>query len=238
MRIFDIFFPQRAKCIFCNDENDKFGICDNCYESLPWIIGNTCEKCGGHVVADEKICDQCKDYNHVFKINYSIFDYDDVIAKKIIEFKQSRYKHIGEVFADIVLDFYEKLNLKVDIVIPVPIHENRYRDRGFNQSQILASKIDDVYSGLVDNNVLKRIKDTPHQTGLSRNNRQENLNKAFEVIDKKKIKGKKILLIDDIYTTGSTLDECTTTLLKAGAKSVVSLCLARGIVYKDENKNG
>ena len=63
---------------------------------------------------------------------------------------------LHEVFADIVLDFYEKLNLKVYIVIPVPIHENRYKDRGFNQSQILAIKINDVYRGLVDNNVLKR----------------------------------------------------------------------------------
>ena len=67
MKISEIFLPQKAKCIFCDNENDKFGICDHCYDILPWIKGRSCNKCGGHVMGDEIICQQCKTYDHSFK---------------------------------------------------------------------------------------------------------------------------------------------------------------------------
>jgi len=113
--------------------------------------------------------------------------------------------------------------MKFDLVIPIPIHEKRLKLRKFNQSEILASKIK-----IADKAIMKRIKDTPHQTGLSRKNRENNLSQAFEILDKRKVKGKVVLLVDDIFTTGATLDECSRCLYHAGAKAVYGLCLARG----------
>lgn len=234
MRISDIFLPQKVKCIFCNSEVGNYGVCDSCYDNLPWIKGRTCNKCGGHVKGDEIICQHCKDHDHEFGVNYSIFDYDKVIAKAIVEFKQMKFKYIGEVLSEIVYDYYEKMEMDYDIIIPMPIHFNRMKTRGFNQAEILSSKIASNYQGLVDNTILIRVKDTPHQTGLSRKNRLDNLFNAFKIVDKDKIKDKRILIIDDIYTTGTTLDECASTLLFAGAKSVDCLCLARGRVYEDK----
>ena len=234
MRISDILMPQTVKCIFCGREDNSIGICEKCYKELPFIHGRTCNKCGGHVKMDEIICLQCRNYEHIFNTNYSILDYDGIIKDKIIEFKQSRFKDIGSAFAHIMLDYFEKLKLDIDLIIPVPIHENRLKARGFNQTEILLTEIAKKYNKLVNPELLKRIKDTPHQTGLGRINRLENLYMAFEVTNKKKIKNKKILLVDDIYTTGTTLDECARTLYDAGAKSVMSLCLARGLVYDNK----
>ena len=235
MKILDYLFPQNIRCLFCKKEDYLYGLCRDCYNKLPFITDKTCKICGGRLLKNEEVCKQCKDFSHKFIHNYSILDYNEMVAGKIIEFKQNKKKRIGEVFSHIVLEYYEKLEIKVDIIIPVPIHENRMKSRKFNQSEILASKIANKY-GNVDTKVLVRIKDTPHQTGLSRENRQANLLDAFKVIDKKNVKDKSILLLDDIYTTGSTLDECARVLYLNGASEVYGLSFARGIVYNNIKK--
>ena len=110
------------------------------------------------------------------------------------------------------------------MIIPVPISERRLKERGYNQSEILCNELP---KDLVKTEVFARIEDTPHQTGLGRSNRLSNLKGAFKVLDKKSIKGNVVLILDDIYTTGSTLNECARTLKSAGAKKVIGLTLAR-----------
>ena len=228
MGILDFIMPQNLRCIFCSDEADNYGICDNCYKSLPFIKGRTCRICGGRIDKFD-VCNQCVEYAHKYEQNYCVLDYVDEIAMKIIQFKQFHHKIIGNTLAHLMCKYYDNLNLKADIIIPVPIHPQRLKERKFNQSEILVSEIAKKY-GNVYTNILTRVKDTPHQTGLSRANRLNNLSDAFEVIDRKKVKGKTILLVDDIYTTGSTLDECASVLYKCGASHVYGLCLARGLV--------
>ena len=227
MKVIDLFFPQSTRCVFCGSEDCKYNICDECFASLPFIKSPTCIRCGGRVLPEEIICQDCAQVKHLVDVNYSILDYDDFVKSKIISFKQNKKRKIGVAFAHIVKEYYDALHLDIDVIVPVPIHTNRLKERGFNQSEILASKLGEK----VNTHILERIKDTPHQTGLSRKNRRENLDRSFSVVDKSKVKGKNILLVDDIYTTGSTLDECASTLYKCGAKSVQSLCLARGLVY-------
>lgn len=234
MKVIDIFFPSNIKCIFCGDEDYKHGICDKCLENLPYIKGRTCVKCGGHVLKDEIICHECEKNEHAFHSSYALFDYDGDIKIKINQFKQSGAKYLGHTFAHMLSDFYEKLDMKVDLILPMPIHPNRLKERGFNQSELLCEVIAKNHPKLVNKDLLIRIKDTPHQTGLNRDNRLMNLSNAFEITNLKKVRNKRILIIDDIYTTGSTLDECAFTLLKAGAKSVIGLCLARGLVYDND----
>ena len=222
MKIIDLFFPQFNKCIFCHKETSESNICKSCYSKLPFINGKTCDKCGG-AMNDDGLCGDCKKIRHEFLKCYCIFDYDKEIQEKLIAFKQNKRKNIGEGFSYIVKEYFSKIKMKFDLVIPVPIHENRLKERKFNQSEILASKI-----SIANSEIMKRVKDTPHQTGLSRKNRENNLTSAFEILDKRKVKGKVILLVDDIYTTGATLDECARCLYNVGAKAVYGLCLARG----------
>ena len=230
--ITDLFFPQGVKCFVCGIETSDLGICDSCYAKLPFIKGNICQKCGGEKLGSGKVCLDCKGRDYYFHKNYSIFHYEDNMQKYILSFKNGGRKYLGETFSKFIKNYLRHIKLEFDIIIPVPIHKNRIKERGFNQSEVLCQSLDEF---VVDNSVFKRVKDTPHQTGLNRENREENLEGAFEVVSPDKIKDKKILLIDDIYTTGSTINECAKELLKSGATSVNSLCLARARVNKLEN---
>lgn len=221
----DLFFPRQVKCIFCGRETKEYGICDSCYENLPFILPPTCHRCGGRMIGKGIVCVECKGRQSTLDRCYSILEYTDEIAKKINTFKQAGVKHIGETFAFLIDEKLQDIEGDIDIIIPVPISESRRKLRGFNQSEILCKEI--MESGKVNVSILTRPTDTPHQTGLGRKNRLANLKDAFKVTDKKMIKNKTILLIDDIYTTGSTLNECARTLKDAGASKVIGLTLAR-----------
>lgn len=229
MKILDLIFPQTIKCFVCKRELEKFGVCNECYPNLPWVKGKTCEVCGGGILGDGIICDECKNGKYYFKKNFSIFEYAGDIQKNILSFKNGN-KYLGDYFGEFIRDYIKKNNLNFDIIIPIPIHTNRRKSRGFNQSEVLINSLKDEYT--VEDKCVVRIKDTPHQTGLNKEHRQINLKNAFEVVEKDKIKDKVILLIDDIYTTGSTLNECARTLKKNGAKTVYGLCLARATFDK------
>ena len=225
MKILDLIFPQNVKCIFCSKEVDEYGICKECYEKLPFITGKTCIKCGGKS-GDSSVCIECKNSRHEFEQVFSILEYSGDTKQKILAFKQNKRKNIGVAFSEIVGEYFEKLDISFDVILPVPIHENRLKERGYNQSEILLQRIDNTY-GRVYKNIFVRTKDTPHQTGLSKDHRENNLKNAFKVLDKSKIKNKTVLLFDDVYTTGSTFDECAKTLKKCGAFKVYGLCLCR-----------
>jgi ComF family protein len=118
---------------------------------------------------------------------------------------------------------------KFDIILPVPLHRNRLRERGFNQSELLAKNLARSTNMPIEPKALRRIKPTIAQAGLSRAKRFANLKAAFRVDKSSAVAGKKLLLIDDVFTTGSTLGECAKALLKAKAESVDALVLARGM---------
>ena len=113
------------------------------------------------------------------------------------------------------------------LIIPVPLHIKKLRERGFNQSLILADAIGKKWQIPVNFSLLKRHKFTLTQTGLNKKEREQNIKGAFEVSDKEKIAGRNIILIDDVYTTGATINECAKILIKAGAQKVAVLTLAR-----------
>jgi ComF family protein len=113
------------------------------------------------------------------------------------------------------------------LIIPVPLHIKKLRKRGFNQSIILANSLGKKWQIPINFSLLKRSKFTLTQTGLDKKERERNIKGAFEVKDKTKIAGRNIILIDDVYTTGATLNECAKKLIKAGAQKVAVLTLAR-----------
>ena len=226
MRVSEILFPSSLRCIFCGREiNSGYAICDECNMKLPYISGKTCDKCGGRV-GNENYCIDCSRVEHKFIRNYAIFDYAGFLRDKVVAFKEGK-KYLGHTFARIMYDYYLRLGFDFDIIIPMPIHKTREKERGFNQAEILVEEIGS-HTGKVRTNILYKAINTEHQTGLSRENRMRNVIGSFEVIDKAVVKDKVILVVDDIYTTGSTMSEVADTLLKSGAKAVYGLTLARG----------
>ncbi len=232
MNLSEIFFPSGIKCVFCGREvSGDINICDNCISLLPFITGKTCFRCGGRVL-EEDVCMDCAKSDHAFIRNFAIFDYDGVFREKVLAFKQSGRKHIGHAFSPFIYEKYKSLDIPFDMVIPMPISKEREKERGFNQADIL---IEDIESNEhnVRRDIIFKIKNTPHQTGLSKENRRVNLEGAFMVADKSLVKGKTILIVDDIYTTGSTMSQVAETLMKAKAKEVYGLTLARARIRAD-----
>ncbi len=118
---------------------------------------------------------------------------------------------------------------KIDLIIPVPLHKNDLKKRGFNQSVLLGRVIGDYFSIPVEKRVLIKKKLTPFQVNLSKKEREKNIIKAFAVERPEEVKYKNILILDDIFTTGSTVEECAKELIKAQAKNIFVLTLARSV---------
>jgi ComF family protein len=141
--------------------------------------------------------------------------------------KVSLGKPLGRLMARGCHDFLN--DCQIDLIVPVPLHPKRLRWRGFNQSLLLANQMGRAYGLTVDPFVLTRTTATPPQTQLSEEERRRNVRAAFSVIPNKEITGKRFLLVDDVYTSGSTVNECSRTLKRAGARAVYVLTLARAL---------
>lgn len=229
MGIIDIFMPQNFKCAICGVETAGINFCDNCRSHFHYISGKVCEKCGGRIIGGGDLCVDCKSANHEFVKTYCVLDYDGIVVGAIAKLKNNGIKSVAYGFSYIMLDRFKALDIPFDMIIPVPMHGNRLKERGFNQTEILCNEIERYY-GRVRKDILLRVRDTPHQTGLNKENRESNLENAFKITNKSTVKGKIILLVDDIYTTGTTLSQCAKELNKAGAKEVYGLCLCRSVI--------
>jgi len=145
-----------------------------------------------------------------------------------------RLKYRGEIFlvpylSEFLIELCQryKLNERIDCVVPVPLHPTRFRERNFNQSELLGQEIAACFSLPVLNRALVRFRNTPSQTGLSGKERMTNVSDAFQVRKSLTFKGRRCLLVDDVLTTGATLSACRSCLIAAGAEEVYGLALAR-----------
>ena len=234
--LLNIFFPANIKCILCSKElnsNTLYCLCDSCMHSLPFNTGKTCLRCDEPISSMTKYCINCKHNVPYYKHNKSVFLYEGAIKHLIRSFKYDNKKYYTDTLSNLLVSEYVKLNKDFDIIIPVPLHPKRYKMRGFNQSELLCKSFKEKLHLNVDTKSLIKVVYTESQTTLNRTEREKNLNGSFEVADKKAIKGKSILLVDDVFTTGSTINECARVLLKAGAKEVWSLTLAHAYINKN-----
>ncbi len=161
---------------------------------------------------------------------YSACLYDGGLKELVHRFKYKGKTVLGGIFSKLMIDHIKENPeiADVDLITVVPLHKERLREREFNQSLLIANPIAKAHS-LTLLNALEKTRKTRYQNELMKSERLKNLEGAFRVSPKAEIKDKRILLIDDITTTGSTLGECAKTLLAGGAKSVICLTLARGI---------
>ena len=231
--ITDIVFP--SQCISCaailQPITEKV-FCSACREKIKFLTGSICPICGIMFFdspSASHLCGNCLEKKPYFSYARAVASYETIILNAIHQFKYSRDLSIGILLASLMADFsFPDLDFRdYSLIIPVPLHIKKLRKRGFNQSIILADSIGKKWQIPVNFSLLKRCKFTLTQTGLNKKERQRNIKGAFEVRDKEKIAGRNIILIDDVYTTGATLNECAKKLIKAGAQKVAVLTLAR-----------
>ena len=228
-KLLDTFYPKHIKCICCKDELSKqnvYDMCETCYNTLPFIKVNFCTRCGLQFEKDGTgTCLNCKANNFEFELARSSVNFDNHAVAVIHKFKYSKYKFLAEPLSYLLYDTLLIQDWKIDLICYVPLYPKREKDRGYNQSRELAYQLSKHISTPVFDDIV-RIRDTPTQTKLSRKERQENVKGCFQVNNRKFIKDLNILLIDDVFTTGSTTDEISKEFKKAGVNKVYVLTVA------------
>ncbi len=231
--ISDALFPPL--CIACSDvlaiaEEKVF--CRECRKRITYLTQSHCPVCGiifPDSPAGNHLCGPCLENKPHYTFARAALAYDGIIHDAIHQFKYGRNLACGKALACLLSDFYfPDMDWNAyDIIIPVPLHIRRLRTRGFNQSLILAHALGKKHGLRVDFSLLKRSKLTLTQTGLDKKERENNIKRAFEVTSPDLIEAKNIILVDDVLTTGATINECAKTLKKAGARQVAAITLAR-----------
>lgn len=168
----------------------------------------------------------CAEEDHIFEQSVSPFEYRDEMRKSVLRFKYSGRAEYAEFFSrSIAVYAAEKVRLwKPELIVPVPVHPARKRKRGYNQAALIAGGLAGEFDLPMDEKLLIRRKRTKPQMELDREDRRKNISGAFSCAKKRTVP-ETVLLIDDILTTGSTLDACAEELKKAGAEKVYALCL-------------
>ncbi|MDR1693970.1 MAG: ComF family protein [Lactobacillaceae bacterium] len=231
-KILDVILPPR--CISCGKVlNAKDGVCEECFNNINFISKPHCHKCGmpfENVVSNKEImCGLCiKDKKPIFRYGRSALRYDDFSKNMILAFKfMDKTENASTLSKWMFAAGKDIFSSGVDLIIPIPLHYTRLLKRKYNQSALLAKKLGKLASIKVDYSSVIRAKKTKPQVEFSGKARLKNVKNAFGVKHQNKIKGKRILLVDDVYTTGSTLKECAKVLLKSGAASVDFITAAR-----------
>ncbi len=235
--LIEFFYPRR--CPVCGKIITPRGnlICLECENQLIKIQEPRCKKCSKPIESNEiEYCYDCKKKTFHYKRGFSLWLYNGIMKKSISEFKfQGRREYSDFYVSELVKQFGEEIKtFNFDILVPVPLHKQKKRERGFNQAELLALGIGRELDISVLPNLLIREKKTLPQKSLNDRERLKNLEKAFqfshEEASKYRNKIHKVLLVDDIYTTGSTIEACTNILLQNGVKEVyfISICIGQG----------
>lgn len=208
-------------------------VCSACWSQIQFIAAPHCPQCAkpfefGSATNDLK-CAKCLSTPPAYQATRAVFKYDDFSRKLILPFKHYNAIHIGPLLAQWMYTAGKDVLTESDFLIPVPLHWTRLLRRGYNQAAILSkelSRLSHIPSHL---KILERVKLTPLQGSLTPKQRQENVQNAFSVPSSAlpQVKGKILVLIDDVITTGATLDACAKALVKAGAKEVRVLAVGR-----------
>ena len=204
-------------CFFCDQRlsGEELFICTDCWSNLP-VLKSTLAK-----------PENSGKYHFIEAL--AVWEYGDNVDIIIHHFKYYGKTKIGRVLGRKMGTLADEIPgyANSDCLIPVPLHRRKYRERGFNQSRILADAVGKVLNIPVLCNVLKRIRYTKPQASLNKTKRAKNVANAFKVVDLKAVSEKQVILIDDVFTTGSTLNVCAKELLQAGAAKVRVLTVAR-----------
>lgn len=233
-KLIDFILPPR--CLMCGKViHSENSLCVDCFNQITFISNPYCTHCGKPLINtfhDNLYCVDCLKGKSPFRLCRSAVVYDTFSKKLILDFKfadhiENKYLLSRWLFmagADI-------FKQGIDLIIPVPLHYSRLFKRKYNQSAILAHELSKLTKIPANYKALKKIRHTIPQVQCDGKQRIKNVRNAFEISLPENIKGKRVLLIDDVYTTGATLTECAKALKRKGAKSVDALTVARVLIY-------
>jgi len=224
--IYNLIYPPR--CVSCQAALTYF--CVNCKANLVYITLSACDRCGYPNANTNSPCHQCQTnpLNYLDAIRSAAFFDDGPLKIAIHKFKYQNYQALGKEFAPLLANCYTINHLKTDVIVPVPLHKSRYKERGYNQSTLLAKGLSKLIGQPIDSKTLVRHRVTKTQMTLKAKERKNNVTKAF-ACQSKALEDKSILLIDDVCTTGATLDACAQALKQMNTRAVYGLTLARAV---------
>lgn len=231
-------FIMPVECIGCSrilgSDPIPF-VCRPCWEEIQPLTGPSCVCCDQPFISSSAVswtpdhkCQDCLERPPVYQRAWTLFPYIRPLQNAICSFKYRGKVGMAKPLASLMIRSMPA-SIKADVVVPVPLHPSRLRAREFNQSLLLADQIGRHMGLSVLATTLIRVVATDPQTTLTRHERLRNLRRAFAVRNPPTVIGRRILLVDDVFTTGATLNECAKTLLKVGAESVSAITLARTI---------
>lgn len=227
-----VFYPDDYGCIVCEErgmsrkEHSGAVICDECVKSFYKVTAPVCMKCGRSVGGEGSLCRLCAKNDFLFESAASVYNYKGNVKNIIHRLKYSGEQWLADFGGNEMSVKYESLGWNCDFITYVPMYHAKEMKRGYNQAKLLADIVASN-SGTECLPLLVRAKNTTPQSLLDRDERTQNMIDAICVADeyKDKTKNKSILVIDDILTTGTSLNECTKALLNCGAAKVYGLCM-------------
>lgn len=231
----DYLFPP--SCLLCGaQELYQSGclICKECIDSISFVTHPLCLRCGRPFLTESErdhVCGECLTQKKYLTIVRALCRYEGTVEKMIHQFKYKQKFAVAPIFK-LLLDFYssEDMNFySYDLFIPVPLHPARLRQRGFNQAVLWGEMLKKKYNVPLKRMALKRTVGTLPQVTLQGKTRRENVKNAFKVSDSTLVNDKAILLLDDVYTTGATMNECARVLKESGASRVDGFVIARAV---------
>ena len=219
--VLDLLFPPR--CAGCHRRGDW--LCRECWQSLPRLPQSVCRRCG-RPLEGVFVCSLCYRQPPPFEALRSACYFEGITREMIHRLKYRRARHLAAPLAQLLTPLLLHLSEPVDLIVPVPLFPSRQAARGYNQSTLLAAELARGLNLPVSEDGLRRLRDTPAQIGLSAAERQRNVRGAFAG-ERSLLDGRRVLLIDDVCTTGATISACAKALKRAGAQSVIALTVAR-----------
>jgi competence protein ComFC len=241
-----VFFP--ADCRTCDQlltRASRVPICEDCLESFAPLSGKLCEICGRPILAwaenapptgtEYLRCALCRERPgqeeklYAFDLARSYASYDGVLVRAILLLKFERMEPLGEWFSERLAEVARREALEADVVVPVPLHRERERERGYNQADLIAKPLARRLKLPHGKVLLMRTRPRPDKHVLSLEERWESVRGAFATRPGSVVDNLRVLLVDDVMTTGATLDACARALREAGARSVIALTVARAL---------
>lgn len=224
--VLDIVYPPF--CVVCGLSDPEW-FCPDCRLKIEYLEPPYCIRCG--IPCTTGMCSDCRDSKRLFTSANSATLFSEPIVEVVHQFKYGGHKVLADPLAEIMVERFQKTELpgKFDLIVAIPEEDTRLVERGFNQAEELATRLADAVSCEYLPNVLKKIRKTSRQVGLSAEARAANLLGAYSVNMPGTVDGRNVLVVDDVMTTGSTLEEAARALKEAGASHVRGYTLARGI---------
>lgn len=228
-KVLNVLYPRC--CPVCHrilkDQNTL--VCPECAGKPRLVREPRCMKCGRPVKEEEEYCRECAGGKRKFTGGRSIYLYDELMKSSLLKYKYFGRREYGDFFGA-AMGHYARAEIrrwKPDVIFPIPLHKKKKRVRGFNQSEYLARRVGNAWDIPVETEILLKVRKTGSQKKLDAARRRKNLEKAFSVTEP--LNGLTVLLIDDVFTTGSTIDAAAAVLRAAGAEKVYFLTLCTGI---------